>query len=76
MNVNGPMARSDRVASLEDAKARFQKNWNAWKAMGKVGRDAVGASSIRDGNILLKYFLNLAPLDCSSHSFGHQPDDI
>ena len=46
------------------------------EGMGEVGRDAVGASSIRDGNILLKYFLNHAPLDCSSHSFGHQPDDI
>ena len=34
--VNGPMTRSDRVATLEEAKARFQKNWNAWKAWAKL----------------------------------------
>jgi hypothetical protein len=26
------MARSGRVATLEEAKAQFQKSWNAWKA--------------------------------------------
>jgi len=26
------MTRSDKVATLEEAKAQFQKNWNAWKA--------------------------------------------
>jgi hypothetical protein len=32
MTVNGPMTRSDRVATLEEAKAQFQKSWEAWKA--------------------------------------------
>ena len=32
MTVNGPMTRSDRVATLEEAKAQFQKIWDAWKA--------------------------------------------
>ena len=31
----GPeMTRSDRVATLEEAKAEFQKGWDAWKARG------------------------------------------
>ena len=29
---NGPMTRSDRVATLEEAKAQFQKSWDEWKA--------------------------------------------
>ena len=29
---NGPMMRSDRVASLEEAKDQFKINWEAWKA--------------------------------------------
>ena len=28
MTVNGPMTRSDRVATLEEAKAQFQKSWD------------------------------------------------
>ena len=32
MTVNGAMTRSDRVATLEKAKAQFQKSWDAWKA--------------------------------------------
>ena len=28
----GPMTRSNRVATLEEAKAQFQKSWDAWKA--------------------------------------------
>jgi hypothetical protein len=28
MNANGPMTRSDRVATLEEAKAQFQKCWD------------------------------------------------
>jgi hypothetical protein len=32
MNANGPMTRSGRVATLEEAKAQFQKSWDAWKA--------------------------------------------
>ena len=36
MTVNGPMTRSDRVATLEKAKAQFQKSWDAWKAWAKL----------------------------------------
>jgi hypothetical protein len=36
MNANGPMTRSDRVATLEEAKARFQKSWNVWIAWAKL----------------------------------------
>src|SRR5207342_1967563 len=36
MTVNGPMTRSDRVATLEEAKAQFQKSWDAWKAWAKM----------------------------------------
>ena len=36
INVNGPMTRSGRVATLEEAKAQFQKSWDAWKAWAKL----------------------------------------
>ena len=36
LTVNGPMTRSDRVATLEEAKAQFQKSWDAWKAWAKL----------------------------------------
>jgi len=36
MTVNGPMTRSGRVATLEEAKAQFQKSWEAWKAWAKL----------------------------------------
>ena len=32
MTVNGPMTRSGRVATLEEAKAQLRKSWDAWKA--------------------------------------------
>ena len=32
LTVNGPMTRSDKVATLEEAKAQFQNSWDAWKA--------------------------------------------
>jgi hypothetical protein len=32
MTVNGPMTRSGRVATLEEAKAQLWKSWDAWKA--------------------------------------------
>ena len=32
MTVNGPITRSDRVATLEEAKAQLQKSLDAWKA--------------------------------------------
>jgi hypothetical protein len=31
-----PINRSDRVATLEEAKAQFQKSWDAWKAWAKL----------------------------------------
>ena len=33
--VQGPMTRADRVATFEEAKAEFQKGWEAWKAWAK-----------------------------------------
>ena len=36
LTVNGPMKRADRVATLEEAKAQFQKSWDAWKAWAKL----------------------------------------
>jgi hypothetical protein len=30
------MARSDRVATLEEAKAQFQNSWDAWKAWAEL----------------------------------------
>jgi hypothetical protein len=36
ITVNGPMTRSDRVATLEDAKAQFQKSWDSWKVWAKL----------------------------------------
>jgi hypothetical protein len=63
-----------RVATLEEAKAQFQKSWDAWKAWAKLERGR--NSSIRDENIFLTYFLNHIPLNCSSHSLGYQADHI
>jgi len=40
MTVNGPMTRSGRVATLEEAKAQFQKSWDAWKTWGCWKRPA------------------------------------
>ena len=35
--VQGPMTtRADKVATLEEAKAQFQKSWDAWKAWVKL----------------------------------------
>jgi hypothetical protein len=34
--ITGPTMRADRVASLEEAKAQFQKSWDAWKAWAKM----------------------------------------
>ena len=36
LTVNGPMTRADRVATLEEAKAQFQKSWDAWKEWAKL----------------------------------------
>jgi hypothetical protein len=34
--LHGPMTRSDRAATLEEAKAQFQKSWDEWKAWAKL----------------------------------------
>jgi len=36
MTVNGPMTRSNRVASLEEAKAQFQKSWDERETWAKL----------------------------------------
>ena len=36
MNVNGPMTRADRVATLEDASQFQKESWDAWKAWAKL----------------------------------------
>ena len=36
MTITGPMTRSDKVATLEEAKAQFQKSWAAWKVWAKL----------------------------------------
>ncbi len=36
MNANGPMASADRAETSEEAKAQFQKSWDAWKAWAKL----------------------------------------
>jgi hypothetical protein len=36
LTVNSPMTRADRVATLKEAKAQFQKSWDAWKAWAKL----------------------------------------
>jgi hypothetical protein len=38
MNADGPMTRSDRVATLEEAKAQLQASWDAWKEWAKRWR--------------------------------------
>ena len=32
LGLNGPMKRSDRFASLDEAKAQSKTSWEAWKA--------------------------------------------
>jgi hypothetical protein len=36
LTVMGPMTRSNRAATLEEAKTQFQKAWEAWKAWAMV----------------------------------------
>ena len=36
LTVDPPMTRSGRVPTLEEAKAQFQKSWDAWKAWAKL----------------------------------------
>ena len=41
MTVNGPMTRSDRVATLEEAKAQFQKSRDAWEGVGRSWKRSI-----------------------------------
>jgi hypothetical protein len=60
LTVNGPMTRADRVATLEDAKAQFQKSWDAWKAWAKLGRGALTPlSSLAAITNRRRFFVNL-----------------
>ena len=36
MTVDPPITRFDKAASLEEAKAQFQKSWDAWKVWAKL----------------------------------------
>ena len=36
MTVTGPTTRSDRVVTLEDAKAQLRESWDAWKVWAKL----------------------------------------
>jgi uncharacterized protein (DUF736 family) len=36
MTVNPPMTHSDRVATLEEAKAQLRQSWDAWKVWAKL----------------------------------------
>jgi hypothetical protein len=53
MNANGPMTRSDRVATLEEAKVRFQRAGTPgrlgrrWKRRPSVGYRQTKASNLR-----------------------------
>ena len=55
LTVNGPMTRSDRVATLEEAKAEFQKSWDAWKAWAKLKRSimAINRRTLTTGPLQL-----------------------
>ena len=50
--VNGPMTRSDRVATLEDAKAQFQKSWDACEDLGEAGRGRSALRQVGSGGCL------------------------
>ena len=36
LHLDGPMKRSDRVASLEEAKAQLSASWEAWKTWAQL----------------------------------------
>ncbi len=43
---SGPMTRSDKVATLDEAKAHFNKSWDAWKGWAKLeGRGPTSSTS-------------------------------
>ena len=43
--ITGPMTRSDRVSTLEEAKAQFQKSLGRLEDVGETGRGAVASGS-------------------------------
>jgi hypothetical protein len=47
--VQGPMTRSDRVATFQEAKAQLQKSWEAWKAWAKLEDRLSNAEPRRGG---------------------------
>jgi hypothetical protein len=51
MTVNGPMARSDRVATLEEAKAQFSEELGRMEDVGESGGDAVGSGNGRECHV-------------------------
>jgi hypothetical protein len=44
------MTRSDRVSTLEEAKAQFRKSWDAWKAWAELREDRTGDDEITANN--------------------------
>jgi hypothetical protein len=57
MNANGPMTRSNRVATLEEAKAQFQESWKRVEGVGEAGR---GCLSVAQGAVRTE--AGIAPL--------------
>jgi hypothetical protein len=47
LTVNGPMTRADRVATLEEAKAQFQKSWKNLSDAARPRRSRTRASRDR-----------------------------
>ena len=48
LTVNGPMTRSDKVATLEEAKAQFQKSWDL-EGVGEAGGGGLKKEAPEDG---------------------------
>jgi hypothetical protein len=46
------VTRADRVATLDDAKAQFQKGWDAWKAWAKLEEEPYNQEIQNTGNML------------------------
>src|SRR4249920_3020299 len=59
LTVNGPMTRSDKVATLEEAKAQFQKSeQERLEGVGEAGRGALNLGDIEPRkSVILSVFL-------------------
>jgi hypothetical protein len=44
LHLNGPMKRSDRIASLEEAKDQFKTSWEAWKVWANLEERDLGGT--------------------------------